>query len=268
MEASQAPTTAIVSATPARLFEGTIYDITVDPGEPGGGDETTISATGEHPFLVARAGPHAAALDTRADPEAVALVEPLDTRDRTGQDRTGHGRWVPASDLAEGDAVRTMSPQGVAGTATVTKIRGRHAVVPVYNLTVEGTSRYLVGACGVVVHNKGEGAGGGGAASALNAARLRSQLAAREIADGHAFDKHVLHRGEFVGLGIRTRQQFADLIEGIMSRPTAMRWLQNGRTAFWDDATGTVVIRDPRRWDGGTCFRPAAGRKYFQEDLR
>ena len=57
-----------------------------------------------------------------------------------------------------------MSPQGVAGTATVTKIRGRHAVVPVYNLTVEGTSRYLVGACGVVVHNKGEGAGGGGAA--------------------------------------------------------------------------------------------------------
>ena len=53
-----------------------------------------------------------------------------------------------------------MSPQGVAGTATVTKIRGRHAVVPVYNLTVEGTSRYLVGACGVVVHNKGEGAEG------------------------------------------------------------------------------------------------------------
>jgi hypothetical protein len=47
-----------------------------------------------------------------------------------------------------------MSPQGVADTATVTKIRGRHAVVPVYNLTVEGTSRYLVGACGVVVHNK------------------------------------------------------------------------------------------------------------------
>jgi hypothetical protein len=46
-----------------------------------------------------------------------------------------------------------MSPQGVAGTATVTKIRARHAVVPVYNLTVEGTSRYLVGACGVVVHN-------------------------------------------------------------------------------------------------------------------
>ena len=47
-----------------------------------------------------------------------------------------------------------MSSQGVAGTATVAKVRARHAVAPVYNLTVRGTSRYLVGACGVVVHNK------------------------------------------------------------------------------------------------------------------
>jgi hypothetical protein len=47
-----------------------------------------------------------------------------------------------------------MSADGVAGTATVAKVRARHAVAPVYNLTVRGTSRYLVGACGVVVHNK------------------------------------------------------------------------------------------------------------------
>jgi hypothetical protein len=153
LEASQAPTTAIVSATPARLFEGTIYDITVDPGEPGGGDETTISATGERPFLVVRAGARASALESRADPDAVALVEPLDTVD---------SRWVPARNLAEGDTLRTMSADGVAGTATVAKVRARHAVAPVYNLTVRGTSRYLVGACGVVVHNKGEGAGSGG----------------------------------------------------------------------------------------------------------
>jgi hypothetical protein len=97
--------------------------------------------------LVARAGAHAASLDTCDIPEAVPLAEQLETTD---------GRWVPARDLAEGDAVRTMSPQGFAGTATITKIRGRHEVVPVHNLTVEGTSRYLVGACGVVVHNKGD----------------------------------------------------------------------------------------------------------------
>ena len=50
-----------------------------------------------------------------------------------------------------------MSSQGVAGTATVAKVRARHAVAPVYNLTVRGTSRYLVGGCGVVVHNKESG---------------------------------------------------------------------------------------------------------------
>ena len=144
------PTPAVVTATPVTLFEGTIYDITVDPGEPGGGDETTISATGEHPFLVARAGARATSLESRVDPDAVALVEPLDTVD---------GRWVPARDLAEGDTVRTMSADGVAGTATVANVRARHAVAPVYNLTVRGTSRYLVGACGVVVHNKDPGGG-------------------------------------------------------------------------------------------------------------
>jgi len=53
-----------------------------------------------------------------------------------------------------------MSATGVAGTATVAKVRARHAVAPVYNLTVRGTSRYLVGACGMVVHNTGCGMGG------------------------------------------------------------------------------------------------------------
>jgi hypothetical protein len=83
-----------------------------------------------------------------------------------------------------------MSPQGVAGTATVTKIRSRHAVVPVYNLTVQGTSRYLVGACGVVVHNtNGCGAGPAplGRGSTADPAKgttlprnLREQLAVEE----------------------------------------------------------------------------------------
>jgi hypothetical protein len=200
---------------------------------PGGGDETTISATGEHPFLVARAGPHAAALDTRADPEAVALVEPLDTRDRTGQDRTGqdlagHGRWVPASDLAEGDAVRTMSPQGVAGTATVTKIRARHAVVPVYNLTVEGTSRYLVGACGVVVHNtNGCGAGGGGGASSSLLDRLS---AAARVMDrnmltkaGRALQKHSNRSGSVYPRAVQNPQSLNSagqhIVDDILTSP-------------------------------------------------
>ncbi len=138
-------TTAVVDATCVHPFEGTVYDITVATGEAAGADETRVSVTGEHPFLVARAGAHAASLDSRAAPEAVSRAERFETID---------GWWVAARDLAEGDTVRTMSAAGVAGTATITKIGSRHAVIPVYNLTVRGTSRYIVGACGVVVHNK------------------------------------------------------------------------------------------------------------------
>ncbi|MFO0962133.1 MAG: glycohydrolase toxin TNT-related protein [Phycisphaerales bacterium] len=145
--ATGAASNAVVDAAPVRLFEGTVYDITVDPGEPGGGDETTISATGEHPFLLVKAGEKAPALEDRAVPEAIPLLEPVDSRD---------GRWVAVKDIAEGDILRTMSRDGVAGTAAVAKVSTRYAMVPVYNLTVRGTSRYLVSSAGVVVHNKGE----------------------------------------------------------------------------------------------------------------
>ncbi|MCU7829556.1 MAG: RHS domain-containing protein [Candidatus Thiodiazotropha sp. (ex Myrtea sp. 'scaly one' KF741663)] len=105
------------------------------------------------------------------------------------------------------------------------------------------------------------------ASSAVNAARLKNQLSAQEIAGGHAFEKHVLQRGEFPGF-IRTRKQFADHIENVMTNPSATRQLKNGRTAFWDDATGTVVIRNPKAVDGGTAFQPTLGRQYFDDILQ
>lgn len=108
------------------------------------------------------------------------------------------------------------------------------------------------------------GAADDAARSSANAARLRGQLAGDEIAGGHAFEKHVIQRGEFTGLGIRTREQFARHIENVVNNPSASRQLSGGRTAFWDDATGTVVIRNPRAADGGTAFRPTAGREYFE----
>ena len=107
------------------------------------------------------------------------------------------------------------------------------------------------------------GAADDGARSSANAARLRGQLAGDEIAGGHAFEKHVIQRGEFAGLGIRTREQFARHIENVVNNPSAYRQLSGGRTAFWDDVTGTVVIRNPRAADGGTAFRPTSGREYF-----
>src|SRR5205085_5240062 len=73
-----------------------------------------------------------------------------------------------------------------------------------------------------------------GAANAANAARLKNQLTAEEIAGGHAFDKHVIQRGEFPGA--TTRQQFSSQIEGIINNPSnEVKPLSNGRTAYWDN---------------------------------
>jgi len=88
-------------------------------------------------------------------------------------------------------------------------------------------------------------------------------LVGKEIAGGHAFEKHVLDLGEFKGLGIRTREQFAGHIENVVNNPTSFSELSRGRSAYWSESTGTVVIRNPRAVDGGTAFQPTAGRAYF-----
>jgi len=105
------------------------------------------------------------------------------------------------------------------------------------------------------------------ASSVVSSAALRRQLTAQStapsIANGHAFEKHVLQQAEFGGLGIRTRAQFQSHIENVMTNPSATRTLNRNRTAYWDGRTGTVVIRDPNSVDLGTAFRPTNGRAYF-----
>jgi len=82
--------------------------------------------------------------------------------------------------------------------------------------------------------------------------------AAKQIADGHAYEKHVVERGEFPG--VQTRQQFAAVIDDVVANGE-MRPLTNGRTAYW---RGTVVvIRNPNASDGGTAFAPKNGYDYF-----
>ena len=139
------------------------------------------------------------------------------------------GRWVAARDLAEGDTVRTMSAAGVAGTATITQIGSRHAVAPVYNLTVRGTSRYLVGACGVVVHNKGEGPG--------SAPLGRGSTA--DPAKGTTLPRNL-------------REQLA--VEEAMSRPGAGSHLEDlvMTDARWHHAEGWIKMQQIVRPGGGT----------------
>lgn len=88
--------------------------------------------------------------------------------------------------------------------------------------------------------------------------RLNARLAGQEIAAGHAYQKHVVERGEFPG--VRTRSEFASLVENTIVRGE-MRPLSGNRLAYWHN--GMVVIRNPRAGDGGTAFAPTQGYSYF-----
>jgi len=47
-----------------------------------------------------------------------------------------------------------------------------------------------------------------------------------------------------------------------------MKSLSNGRIAYWDSLTQTIVIRNPMAADGGTIFQPIKGITYFLEELK
>jgi len=96
--------------------------------------------------------------------------------------------------------------------------------------------------------------------SSGSASALLIKSAAEQISQGHAFGRHVVERGEFPA--IRTREQFAEVIERVMSKAEYVRELSNGRTAYWRG--GVVVIRNPGAPDGGTAFVPQRGLEYFR----
>lgn len=81
--------------------------------------------------------------------------------------------------------------------------------------------------------------------------------AGQRIANGHAFAKH---HSEF---GFRTKAEMASHIDRVIANPSYVRKLIRGRTAYWDDATRSVVITDPGSADFGTSFKPDRGRTYF-----
>ena len=84
--------------------------------------------------------------------------------------------------------------------------------------------------------------------------------AAAAIANGHAFGKHA---GEFSGM--TSEQQFQSLVQDVIAnaKGSDVKNLSNGRSAYWDNAKGVVVIHDPSRPDQGTAFVPTLGRAYF-----
>jgi filamentous hemagglutinin len=105
----------------------------------------------------------------------------------------------------------------------------------------------------------------GGAANVNNGLKLKNQLAAQEIAGGHGFQKHVLEQGEFAGIGIRTRQQYAEHIENVLNNPSSIRYTSDGRSFYLQESTGTVVVRNSKAVDGGTAFQPKNWGEYISQ---
>ncbi|QQR88711.1 MAG: VCBS repeat-containing protein [Myxococcales bacterium] len=74
----------------------------------------------------------------------------------------------------------------------------------------------------------------------------------------------------FSELGIKSPEAFAKHINKVVAgaKGANVRQLAGGRTAYWDDLTGTVVIQNPKAVDMGTAFRPTLGKQYFTDILK
>jgi hypothetical protein len=84
---------------------------------------------------------------------------------------------------------------------------------------------------------------------------------AKAMAAGHAYEKHVVEEKLFPE--VKSPADFAELIGKVLANPTHHRELENDREAYFDSKSNTIVIYNPRARDKGTCFRPRAGLKYF-----
>jgi hypothetical protein len=139
---------------------------------------------------------------------------------------------------------------------------GVPAMVVSAGLVTSGAGNMAAGLKGFADALMSKGSGGGEQAAGGGLGKA--------ISEGHAFEKHVVTKGEFKDLGIKTPENFAKHIDNVITnaRGTNVRELSGGRTAYWDDVTGTVVIRNPSAPDMGTAFRPTLGKTYFTDILK
>jgi RHS repeat-associated protein len=90
---------------------------------------------------------------------------------------------------------------------------------------------------------------------------------ATEIAEyvtNHAYDKHVVKRGEF---GNISREEFKAKVKDTIINHSDRRSLSNGRIAYWSDREQMVVIENQASPSQSTAFRPTNGKSYFDNDL-
>lgn len=104
------------------------------------------------------------------------------------------------------------------------------------------------------------------ATSSINSLLLKNRYISREIASGHAFTKHALKKNQFPGFN---RLQFEEhLFKVLNDRKTEVKFLSRDRVGYWNQNSNTIIVRDPRHFDGGTAFKPIRGRTYYDDVLK
>jgi hypothetical protein len=92
--------------------------------------------------------------------------------------------------------------------------------------------------------------------------RSEDRNAAEKIVRGHAWEKHKDDYPE-----IKTKEDLQKFVENIMKKAHDVKEGERGRTAYWDNDSGTIVIHDPNHVDQGTVFKPDTGKDYFDNDF-
>jgi len=104
--------------------------------------------------------------------------------------------------------------------------------------------------------------GTGGEKKKLKEPTAAQKKIAKSIAHGHSYEKHVIDEKQFPD--VKSVDDFADVIGKVLANPTHHRDLENDREAYYDNKANIIVIYNPRAKDKGTCFRPSARLKYYE----
>ncbi|NTV15097.1 MAG: RHS repeat-associated core domain-containing protein [Desulfobulbaceae bacterium] len=176
-----------------------------------------------------------------------------------------NGFLAPAYNLFAGSANEFLS-MFHTGYATELQLAGLMMGTP----ELQGAIGYAAAGVGPVlskVFGKADdvfAANGGSGANISQYQKLKGQLLGEEVAQGHAFDKHILSEGQFNSLGIRTRDQFAAHAGNVFQNPSSVRYYKDGRTVFLQESTSSALVKNPVSGES-TMYQVNDWAKYLQK---
>ncbi len=170
-----------------------------------------------------------------------------------------------------GDATSIVIGAAETAAGIITAAGGAAGVIVLSPTGVGAVGSAGVSAMGVGVAAHGFGNAMSGLSNlmrALGSSRTSpNRQLAEKIANGHAYDKHVLGNnnpyGREYGSLIQNRGQFAEYIESVINNPSD-KYVSGDRALYWDDRLGSIVIDNPKN---PTTFRPQEGKAYFDIEV-